>query len=277
MNQSEQLTVNRKQLKGAESMASQQEVDCIVKGIELSWTTWGSMRGEQLVLGEVSYVKSENGEGIERIFAVNIGANQESRIEQMIADVKEKRLPDSILITPYTKPENLAEILTQKGFLIDDAAPCMMMELDDYEEKPVEYAGFTISEVTEKGQLTEWLAIVSEALFGCELVKPEQMADALALDSTRFYMGALDGKPVTACMTIAGGGTSVLEMVATLEEYRRKGFASAAIGKALADLREQGIPTVSLRAEADGVGVYRKLGFSECFRRVVATYEWKNT
>lgn len=258
-------------------MASQQEVDCIVKGIELSWTTWGSMRGEQLVLGEVSYVKSENGEGIERIFAVNIGANQESRIEQMIADVKEKRLPDSILITPYTKPENLAEILTQKGFLIDDAAPCMMMELDDYEEKPVEYAGFTISEVTEKGQLTEWLAIVSEALFGCELVKPEQMADALALDSTRFYMGALDGKPVTACMTIAGGGTSVLEMVATLEEYRRKGFASAAIGKALADLREQGIPTVSLRAEADGVGVYRKLGFSECFRRVVATYEWKNT
>lgn len=43
----------------------------------------------------------------------------------------------------------------------------------------------------------------------------------------------LNEKAVTARMTIVHENTSVLEMVATLKEYRRKGVATAAIDKAL--------------------------------------------
>ena len=253
-------------------MLSKYEVDTIVKGIKLSWTTWGKMRGERLVLGPVSYLKSENGRGFERIFSVDIEEDQTRQIQRMIAGIKAGSMPDSMLITPNTKPSDLAELLSREGFIIDDADPCMMMRLDDLKGESGPTDGFAISGVLDIERLADWLAIVNKALFGCELVTLEQFNDVLALNNTRFYLGSINNTPVTACMTIADGDTSVLEMVATLEEHRRKGYASRVVTKALSDLREKGIKTISLRAEADGVGVYKRLGFHECFQRVVATY-----
>ena len=34
--------------------AAEFEAEMIVKGIEISWTTWGRMRGERLITGPVS-------------------------------------------------------------------------------------------------------------------------------------------------------------------------------------------------------------------------------
>ena len=257
-------------------MYSQEEADIITKGIELSWTAWGKMRGQQLFTGDINYVKSENGKGIERIFSVSIEENAPFRIQQMISYIKAGIMPDSMLITPNTKPSNLAEELSDKGFIIDDAAPCMMMYLDDYIHQNHEQPSFAISKVTDIDQLADWVKIVNDALFGRELVSLEQFNDILVLDNTHFYLGLLNHKPVTACMTIVGGDTSVVDMVATLEEHRRNGFASALIHEALTDLRLMGVKTVSLRAEADGVGVYKRLGFRECFKRIVAACDWKN-
>jgi ribosomal protein S18 acetylase RimI-like enzyme len=256
-------------------MLLKSEVDTIVKGVELSWTTWGKMRGERLILDDISYVKSENDKGFERIFSVNIEKNQKFRVQQMISLIKAGILPDSMLIMPNTKPENLAEILSARGFVINDSDPCMVLYLEKYESINQEYTGFEIKKITEKNQLADWLNIVSIALFECDLVTLEQFSDILELGNTYFYLGLVDGKPVTACMTITEGDTSVLEMVATLKEYRRKGFASAVIDRALKDLWQAEIKTVSLRAEADGVGVYKKLGFKQCFKRIVATCDWK--
>jgi len=255
---------------------NQNEVDAIVKGIELSWTTWGKMQGERLVLDDISYVKSENDKGFERIFSVNIEKNQEFRVQQMISLIKAGILPDSMLIMPNTKPENLAEILSSKGFNINDNDPCMILYLDNYENKLFEYSDFEIIKITEKKQLADCLNILNIALFECEFITLDQFLDILPLDNICLYLGLYKGKPVTTCMTISEGDTSVLETVATLQEYRRKGLASALINKALLDLQQKGIKTVSLRSEADGVGVYKKLGFKECFKRIVATCDWNN-
>jgi len=68
-------------------MLLQNEIDTIVKGIELAWTTCGKMRGEKLVSDDISlsYVKSETEKGFERIFSVNIEKNAEFRVQQMIS------------------------------------------------------------------------------------------------------------------------------------------------------------------------------------------------
>ena len=63
-------------------------------------------------------------------------------------------------------------------------------------------------------------------------------------------------------------------MVATLKEYRRKGVATATIDKALIDLHKKSIKTISLRAETDGINVYRRMGFKKCFVRTVAACDW---
>jgi ribosomal protein S18 acetylase RimI-like enzyme len=253
-------------------MFSQYERDIIEKGINLSWITWGKMRDETLILGDISYLKSNTDRGFERIFSVKLNNGDVNfRIQQMISCIKAGIMPDSLLITPNTEPANLAEILSQKGFSIDTPGPCMMMELDDYVSQTTYSNTVDVMNVHDKEQLRTWLDIVNIALFGCELVTIEQFSDILNLGNTYFYLGLLDGKAVTACMTIMQGDTSVLEMVATLKEYRRKGVASITIDKALIDLRKKDVKTISLRAEADGIGVYKRLGFKECFERIVAT------
>lgn len=249
------------------------EAEMIVKGIEISWTTWGRMRGEKLITGAVSYLKAEGDYGFERIYSVDMKENPELEIQKMIALIKTGILPDSILITPMTRPSNLAEILADSGFVINEQPPCMMLYLDDFKESKYSIDQYTIYVVTKMEELKSWLDIINEALFEGELVTAEQFGDVLRLDNTSFYLGFAEGRPVSACMTISEGDTAVLEMVATLKNYRRRGFASCLIGKALIELRQKGIWTVTLRAEADGVGVYTRLGFKACFNRVVAFYD----
>ncbi|SCY54930.1 hypothetical protein [Alkaliphilus peptidifermentans] len=97
-------------------MLSQYEADIIEKGIELSWTTWAKMSGQTLTIGDISYLKSDTDRGFERIFSIKLNReNMDFCIQQMIYYIKAGIMPDSMLITPNTKPENLAELLSQKG------------------------------------------------------------------------------------------------------------------------------------------------------------------
>ncbi len=257
-------------------MFSQYEADIIEKGIELSWITWGKMRNESLTLGDISFLKADTGKGFERIFSVNIKEkDRDFRIQQMISYIKAGIMPDSILITPNTQPPNLADILSQRGFSIDTTGSGMMMKIDDYVSQVTDTNNIEIIEVHSKEQLETWLNIVNTALIGSELVTLEQFTDILELENTYLYLGILNGKAVTSCMTITDGDTSVLELVATLEEHRRNGVATAAIDKALIDLGKRGIKTISLRAETSGINIYKRLGFTECFIRAVATCDWK--
>lgn len=252
------------------------EAEIIEKGIELSWTTWSRMRGHTLVLGDISYLKSNTDKGFERIFSVKLNdENIDFRIQQMISYIRAKIFPDSILITPNTQPDNLTELLSQKGFSIDTSGSCMLMQIDDYVGQNTYSNHIKVMNVSTEEHLRTWLGIVNAALFGCELVTLEQFTDILNLENTYFYLGMLNEKAVTACMTILHEDTSVLEMVATLEEYRRKGVATATIDQALLDLRQKGVKTISLRAEPDGIQVYKRLGFKECFVRTVISYNWK--
>jgi ribosomal protein S18 acetylase RimI-like enzyme len=233
------------------------------------------MRGETLILGDISYLKADTDRGFERIFSVKLNKeDMDFRIQQMISYIKAGVMPDSLLITPNTEPANLAELLSQKGFSIDASGLCMLMKLDDYISQTPYSNNVEVVNVRNKEQLRKWLDIVNVSLFGCELVTIEQFNDIFNLENTYFYLGLLDGEAATTCMTITHGDTSVLEIVATLKEYRCKGVATMTIDKALVDLRKKDIKTISLRAETDGINVYKRIGFKECFARIVATCDW---
>ncbi|KUO72099.1 MAG: hypothetical protein APF77_00745 [Clostridia bacterium BRH_c25] len=256
-------------------MLSQYECDIIEKGIDISWTTWGKMRNSSLTIGEVSYVKSDNNKGPERIFKINFtGEDIDEKIMKMISYIKAGIMPDSMLITPDTTPVNLAELLAEKGFCIDDSDPCMMLELDNFNYQRNINENISVVALENDELLTEWVKIVSEALFECELITLNQFKDVFKLDNTHFYLGLKNGIPASACMTITDGDTSVLEMVATLKQYRHNGLATAVVSKALDDLKKLGTKTISLRAEKDGVNLYKHLGFKECFNRIVASCDW---
>ena len=53
---------------------------------EMSWTTWGKMRGEKLITGAVSYLKAEGEKGFERIYSVDIQENPDFLAACVAAD-----------------------------------------------------------------------------------------------------------------------------------------------------------------------------------------------
>ncbi|HYE08839.1 MAG TPA: GNAT family N-acetyltransferase [Patescibacteria group bacterium] len=253
-------------------MFSEYECKIIEKGIDISWFTWGKMRDSTLNLGEVCYIKSDNNKGPERIFKVSFSEEDiDQKIVKMIAAIRAGIMPNSMLITPNTTPKNLVEILVEKGFQIDDSDPCMMLELNNFTSSKNVNENISVLLLETEELLPKWVDIVSKALFGFELITLNQFKDVLELNNTHFYIGLLNNTPASVCMTITDGDTSVLEMVATLEQYRHKGLASATINIALDDLKGAGIRTISLRAEKDGISLYKHLGFRACFNRVVAS------
>lgn len=252
-------------------MNKQYYYDCISKGIALYWETLAKARGLKLISKDIKYVISENRNGPERIFDVNLQSEKAvQRIEELTTFIKAGEIPDSFLLTPNSKPKNLTDLLEEKGFNIDTSGLCMAMDLVELKPFQHEISDFEVIKFKDVSALRNWVDIINTDLFGFQIMTFEQFYDIYNLDNTQFYLGLYNGIPVSTSMTISKGKIAVLEMVATRKDYRKKGFALAVINEALFDLQKRRIETISLRAEPDGINLYKKIGFKEYCKRIVA-------
>jgi ribosomal protein S18 acetylase RimI-like enzyme len=85
---------------------------------------------------------------------------------------------------------------------------------------------------------------------------------------TRFYAVLEDGRPVSWTDLYLAGDTAQIEDVATLEAFRRRGYARAVILHAAAEARGAGAELVFLVADDEDwpKELYRKLGFDDLGR-----------
>jgi ribosomal protein S18 acetylase RimI-like enzyme len=79
----------------------------------------------------------------------------------------------------------------------------------------------------------------------------------------RFFVADADGRPASVCERYAIDGVAQIEDVATLEEFRGRGLASAVVLAAAADAAERGCDVVFLVADEEDwpKELYRRLGF----------------
>lgn len=125
---------------GDDSIKKQYYLDCIDKAITLYWRTLASARGMKLYTEDFDYVLSENREEPERIFNINIPIeNLEIRLDEIVKKIDKGLLPDSFLITPNTRPENLCELLNERGFEPDYSGLCMVTDLDNFKSNGFKY------------------------------------------------------------------------------------------------------------------------------------------
>lgn len=258
-------------------MNEQYYYNCIDEALTLYWKTLGKARGMKIHSKDIEYVTSDDGKGPERIFNINIDSeNIEERIDEIIAHIKAGIIPDSFLITPNTQPKNLADILSEKGFKLDISGSFMAMDLSESNIKLNQPDNVKMKKVDNLEELAQWIMIINKDLFGCEIMSFDQFHDIYLMDNTKFYIALYDDVPAAACMTITDKNIADLDMVVTRKEYRKRGLATEVITKALIDLKEYGIKTVSLRAEPDGINLYKKLGFKEYSKRTVLSCDYEN-
>jgi GNAT superfamily N-acetyltransferase len=249
--------------------------DCITRGICLYWRTLGKARGMETHTGEIEYTHASDRRGIERIFNLNVPPGGLDRLlETLATGIRTGSLPDSVILPPGVKPDNLTQLLVLKGFTIDTSGVCMALDLENWRFAGLEEGEVRVTPIEDPMRLRQWVDIVNVALSGSEIMSYEQFGDLYVLEGGRFFLAWLGEVTAAACMTFRDGETVTLEMVATLQDYRCRGLATACITAALQELRARCVKTVTLRAEPAGISVYQKLGFQVVCNRVVASYRW---
>jgi predicted GNAT family acetyltransferase len=78
-----------------------------------------------------------------------------------------------------------------------------------------------------------------------------------------YYLGRLNGEPVTTTLLFLGGGVAGIYCTATLPHARLHGVAKAVVRTTLLDARAMGYHIATLQATSMGEHVYRSLGFKE--------------
>jgi GNAT superfamily N-acetyltransferase len=95
-------------------------------------------------------------------------------------------------------------------------------------------SGLDICEVTNKEQLAHWLKAVSDGFAEKELSEPDAISLGQSIKKgNRFFVGYLDGNPVSASCLYVQGDFARLGGMATLPAYRGQGFQTAMVKQRL--------------------------------------------
>lgn len=135
-------------------------------------------------------------------------------------------------------------------------APCMVREAGGPPPEPP--PELSIARVADATALDEASAIVG-AVFGGLPGGPDVMAPALLDDpAVTVCLGRVDGVPVTTAMSYESDGYIGVYAVATIPEYRGRGYGEAITWAGIA--RRPDLPA-TLQASPMGRPVYKRMGF----------------
>jgi ribosomal protein S18 acetylase RimI-like enzyme len=143
------------------------------------------------------------------------------------------------------------------------------MEMDDFPETPERILpSIECLKVTDDTTRASFRRIV-EVCFQI----PHDVARIVYDDPNRWdfplevWLGYVEGEPVVSTAVIEAAGAIGIYSVATLPQYRGKGYAEAMMRHAVADLRNRGAAgPIVLQSSPMGIELYRRLGFQRTTR-----------
>lgn len=148
-----------------------------------------------------------------------------------------------------------AELLAGHGHLLDGAPRAMALDLAMLADGPPRPAG------VEPGPVAPaTVAALNDRAYGFDAEHAFRAAFG-GETAARWHGAFAGGEPVACVGTIEVGDDCCVSGVATVPELQRRGIAGWLLRRALAEARERGMRTASLRASAAGAPAYGRLGF----------------
>ena len=151
--------------------------------------------------------------------------------------------------------------LIERGYVLAETDPAMVLADAAALEVPA-VPGLVVDRVRGEAGLAEHLDVVCDA-FGSPLeltaavVSPSLMADPAA----RFYVGRVEGQPVSTGASYRTGDSVGIYSVGTPIALRNNGYGAAITARAVADGVADGASWAYLMSSPLGLGVYGRLGF----------------
>ena len=195
-------------------------------------------------------------------------------IDNQIADITDffnkHNVQWSWVITPYTKPANLDKILYSHAFKLTDTVITMAYDLKALNSEPLLH-NCLIKEVTDVKGMTDWAIVVNEAFGATEDNKMDYRDAFMKIpfsgnNAFHHYVVYVDNQPVsTGTLSLSKYGARI-DNVGTRINYLRKGFGSAITQYIMHAAKRLGYEYCYLDASDEGIIMYKKLGFTECYK-----------
>ena len=158
-------------------------------------------------------------------------------------------------------PKNLGEKLEECDFSNVYQQAGMALDLYKLNRNEKVETDLIIERADNIDSLIQWSEVVSE-VFKIRI----DFSFLKFLNSQKeisFYLGKIEGQPVSTLMLYLSFGVAGLHAVSTLPQYRSKGYGLSISRKALIDALKSDYHIGVLQASSLGEPVYRKLGFKK--------------
>lgn len=177
-----------------------------------------------------------------------------------------------VMITPATTPRGLERYLRWNGFSRNRSSLILGCQRDQVRD--LARPGVAVRPVTE-AEIPAWHRVFTTAFsLPAGMISSAEDSSRQAFrrmaDSSRWFLGSLDGEDAGCCVLYTEGELGLLLAVGTVPQARRRGVAATVLSHALRTWREAGGAWLFLETGPDNVArqLYRKAGFRAGYRRV---------
>lgn len=191
------------------------------------------------------------------------------RIKHIAEFYKQKNVPWTWWVSPGDTPENLEQKLREAGFAKTEEYNGMYCDIGK-RNMLSNMPKLECKRVHSILQLRDFYNIHASEHFDqvWSKMSPKMFQDSSALE---FYVGYVGAKPVTTGLVVFHAGIAGIYSIATDEQERKKGYATAMMQCLLNRIEQQGYAYAALSASNDLKKFYEKFGFQD-----ICTYQgWK--
>lgn len=203
--------------------------------------------------------------GIERIFGVHLDEeNANDEIAKLIKKIKLNLAPNTINITVNSTPCDIEDRLMSSGFKLCDSKYWgygMAMDLHKMNFNYNISEKIKVKRVNDNEDFEYWINIINKALFCNEWFNSNDFKHLYKEDDLILYVAYYDGEPAGISSACFDKEVADINFIATLDKYRKKGIATAAMLTALKEMQQIGVRTATLGGDYLAVPLYEKTGF----------------
>ena len=196
-------------------------------------------------------------------------------IEEVVAALRDHRVPAQWWVGPGTSPADLGARLEDAGFLHEEDMPWMAAPIDAAPEVRVD--GLVIRRVLVDRDDAAWGGAMVDGfgLTGDEHAAGVQLAGLVGADENARWqrmLGLLDEEPVASSGLMLAAGVVGVYNVSTVPSARGRGIGAAMTVAAMRRGAELGYRVAVLGSDAEAVPLYRRLGFRPVCE--MGVYRW---
>ena len=257
-------------LKKLENMSNQDVIDAVETNIRELSTVWGhaihaKFSAEPEATWYVSGVPFITHNWVTQTqFTAN---TSQSKIDEILNRINAHQVPFLWIVDSSSSSDFLNHI-KEHGWQGGPTA-IQVRDIETLDEENICSEEVTVELVNNSETMKQWTRAFVSGYGGVPEVVFEHTVELLHTygfvqhSATRYYLGRLNGEPVTSTLLFLGGGVAGIYNVATLPHARRHGIARSVTLAALQGARDMGYHTVTLQATNMGLSVYQHLGFKE--------------